>query len=207
MPSQLDGIVTRLLDGSRSATSQGALALLIAACLPGCRTEIENCYPGLAIGDVLEVELLARYDADTEYRWIPSLGDTVGLPSCAGIDGWSGASTHQLTVSQRSGALGCWSYGGVPTVLPLDVSSEGSAAPGGGLYMAQLPYGETGYWQVIVLPTDIDDLHPLGDEAVRGSAPPVVVRRTISNLRDWACMDIWAGEVRRVGPTTDTGDD
>lgn len=175
----------------------------LAICLFGCRT-VENCYEEQAIGDLMDLTLVAPFTPDSGYAWIPSEATT--NPSCLGRDGMVTGGTYRFQSVVRRAPTGCWAYGSV-ALTPLEgVSFDGELRFGVGVIGSWVPLAE-GYWQIIAYPGVQTSAVPYDVEATLGELPPLVVRRTMSNLRDWACVDTWVGEIRRGAPGADAGAD
>jgi len=168
----------------------------------GCRGEVQNCYEGQGIGDVIDVALIAPYTADGDFVWMPSLETT--NPSCEARDGMLTGGTYRFVSVARLAPTGCWAYGSV-AVTPLEGVSFGDDLRfGAGIVSSWVPIDD-GYWQLLVYPGVVGTRIPFDIEARPGEPPPVVVQRTMSNLRDPACIDNWGGELRRATTTLDVG--
>jgi len=161
-------------------------------------TEIGDCYPGLQLGDRVEIELVDQYLEGGPYLW-SSAGEVGGVGSCERRDGLGAGERLPFIVDGRNGGFECWSYGVLPLrpVWDLDFSE---VRIGAGAFLNVQVAVESGYWQLVVLRDARRESDPFGEEAVPGQLPPVVVRRTISDLSTMACSDAWVAEIRRLGP-------
>jgi len=161
--------------------------------------EVEECFPVLALGDRVEIELVDEYVEGGPYLW-SSAGSVGGARGCEGRDGLT-VGRYPFVVSGRSGGSGCFAYGAIPErgLWDLDFSEIRIV----GAFLSTQVGFDDGYWQMVVL-RDSREPDPFGEEASRGEYPPLVVRRTISDFST-GCADAWVAEIRRLDPRSTDG--
>lgn len=179
----------------------GVLACLLVASDCGRLGPVEDCWDGLRVGDLVELELVEPYTRDTPYTWIEYLDPdrwSGGAPSCGGIDGLGpGRYVWRVAGRQSDGATAC-AYYWVTPLHPLgDVDFAGVVRPlPGGLVSATVPHCG-GYWKLGALREPDQGRDAFGEEATPGRRPPLVVQRTISGDCG-VCFDQWVAEIRHV---------
>lgn len=174
----------------------GLCALLVAS---DCQFRFgppPDCWEGLRVGEIVELELLEPYTRETRYAWIDHLDPArVGLPTCSGRDGLV-PGTYRFRVSSASN-LGerCIMYAVVPLTPLIDVDVNPETRPTGGVVSVQGLY-RGAYWQMQALRDPDQGLDPFGEEAIAGQRPPLVAQRYIWG--DFRCFDQWAAEIRHA---------
>lgn len=175
------------------------------ACTPVFATQ--DCYRGLALDQIVEVELVEANRVDGPYAYW-ALGDPAGVPSCDGVDGLTPGTRIRFRLTAPS-VDGCRSYSGVPVDPVPGVTLR--AQPGGGIGRGYVVASQNDYdtatcsdtwWRFFaVRHVSLDD-DPFGESLTPGILPPVLVKREINGC----CLDWWVGVIRHV-ETPDAGSD
>lgn len=177
----------------------------LASCHPPSFRD-DDCYRGLAVGAVVELELLEVYERGGAYVfWDMSLPDS--YPSCNGVDGLQVGDRIRFELVNRGAASGeCSTYWGDLRSTPTGVSPLPQPQNGSGLVVgSQNRYNgmecSEGYWQMLAFRHLSLDDDPFGEAPQPGQLPPLVVRREIAGC---GCLDRWVGVIRRI-EATDAG--
>jgi len=172
--------------------------------------ELDSCWPNLALGDLVEIELVAPYVEGGPYPWVSYAG-TTGSPSCerrdgVGRDGF-GVGTYPFELVDRTGTNGCWEFAVLPR-SPIGELVFGVQRGGGGFLTSHARSCGEGRWRMVVMRLDQEDRDPFGEEWTPGGTPPLIVRRELTDdcgPTPW-CADAWVSEIRRLDPpSTDAG--
>jgi len=173
----------------------------------GCRPlfSISDCYRGLGVGQVVEVELIEENRRDGPYAYWEQ-GDRGAYPSCDGVDGLGpGTRLRFQLVSTGAGSSDCLSYQGIP-LEPLSGVDAVGQQPRGGAGRGQVVSSDNRYsgpgcadarWRFFAVRHISLDDDPFGEVLTPGVLPPVLIKREINGC----CIDWWVGVVRHVEPT------
>lgn len=183
----------------RAVLPLGALALIAlgTACVPG---ELESCYPGLALGDRVEIELIEPYVREGPYTWVEYLGAAGGAASCEGRDGLV-PGAYAFEIVDSTGVNGCLDFAISPS-SPIGAVEFGAPRPTAGPFLSSFARHCGGIWTFVAFRPDPTDLDPFGEEARPGAYPPLVVRREVTDECGPPCADRWVAEIRHLGPVS-----
>lgn len=183
-------------------TSLVAFSWLLVSCRP--LSGEEDCYQGMALGQVVEVELIETHSRAGRYLYWDR--GVAGIP-CEGEDGLGPGSRLRFRLSDHGTQGGCWTYWGelltpVTGVSLLTQSRSGAGAVVGSQNRFESPTCASTFWRFYALRHPSLDDTPLDEPADPGRFPPVVVLREINGC----CVDQWSAAIRTV-PSLDAGTD
>lgn len=177
------------------------IAGLAALICGGCLEPVHDCWPGLAVGEHIQLRLVDVYVEGGPYTWVRS-GDPPGTPSCAARDGLTVGSVVEVELERSVGPLGCMEYIARPLSGIHGVDFSGMLL-GGGLpaFFSTVTVASGDRWHLYAVRQAAAS--PIGERATFGEVPPIIVRRWIDGSA--YCLDQWVGEVDLVGAAADGG--
>jgi hypothetical protein len=195
-----------------NAIARGVLASVAMVGAAGCDppmvpsedygSPLPLCVGGLSVGQTLSVQLVAIYDAQSDYVFDPTFLRSVGFGSCDGVDGLGIGSVVSLTPSTElsAGNVAGWSS----TCAPLGLFEPPSLQDDDDLTTATLWTGQditiagefedTTYQGVpahLIVGLYTPSKNYLGTLATRALPPLVLSREIDSDSYTAGCADNW----------------
>lgn len=179
--------------------------LLSGACRPTFLPS-DDCYRGLGVGEIVELDLIERYTRTGRFLyWDMGLDRAV---SCDGADGLGPGVRLRIRLVNRGTAEDeCFSYWGeLVDTLP-GVSARPQPLNGPGVLLGTANGYESAscpstFWRLFAIRhPDLDD-DPFDEPADPGRWPPVILRREINGC----CLDEFVATIRHDEPS-DAGTD
>ena len=181
---------------------------LVALCTaaPGCAPRVEDCWNGLGLGEHIELQIVDVYVEGGPYTWSAYVDP--GWPGCAGRDGLMVGSQIEMELVSSVGVTGCREYIARPLTGVTGVDFSGVLSGGGGGAVVSSSTGYCGgFWEIQGIRLAQEGRNPLGESAMTGRLPPVIVQRTMTGTCGASCVDYWVGEVRLIAAPDGGGPD